>query len=132
MKKLPLLLLTICCLFQFSCKKEDGDSRTSKLTAKINGNSFTAGSVTVTDYPGYQIIKAVRSGSSESITIMDSDTAGIYSMGIYSVNGSAADSSQSFSLTTLSNPGSNSSEGEFDFITNDSVLVTEGVFTIFR
>jgi len=132
MKKILLLLLATCCLAQYACKKGDDDKpRTSTLSAKINGAGFTAENVSVTNYSGYQIIKGSRTGSNESITIISSDTSSVDAMGIYSPNGTAADSSQNFSLTTVTSPSGNSAEGEFDFITSDSVVITEGVYTIY-
>jgi hypothetical protein len=130
MKKTLLLLLTAGCLAQYACKKGEDDN-TSTLSAKINGVGFTAEHVTVSLQPGYKIIKGIRDGSNQSITIIDSDTSGIYSMGIYSPDGTTADSSQSFGLTQMTNVDAKNASGEFDFVTNDSVVITDGTYNIY-
>jgi hypothetical protein len=128
MKNTLAFLLIAACTLAYSCKKKD--DQTSTLSAKVNGVSFTPDNVVVVLHPGYKEIKATRSSGSESITVIASDTSGIYSRGIYTHNG-VADSSQNFSLVSTGRSGATSETGEFDFTTIDSVVVTDGKYTAY-
>jgi hypothetical protein len=128
MKRTLALILLASCTLAYSCKKKD--EKTSTLSAKVNGATFTAENVIVTLHPGYKEIKGSRSSGSESITVIASDSSGIYSRAIYTHNG-VADSSQDFSLVSTGISGSSSESAEFDFTTIDSVVVTDGKYTAY-
>ena len=120
-----LFLFLVACCFVWGCKKSN-NTPSSSLSAKINGVAFTPDAVTVTPYTGYRIIRGSRNATNETIVIYSADSFGMSLPCIYSPNGVKMDTAVSSSLTRVGI--SKSENGEFEFITRDSVVITEGKY----
>ncbi|MEI8280296.1 MAG: hypothetical protein WCG87_11075 [Bacteroidota bacterium] len=114
-----------------SCSKKD-TKPSSTMTATINGTAFTANTISTTIGVGYKIVKGVKTSTNESITLVMSDTSTVVSLGVYSSNGNTLDTSGSnFEYVSTTNYNAKSDVGTFEITTKDSVVITNGNYTIY-